>query len=405
MGFGGLGYFTRPAPPSGAPVLLYNAAGRPIQVAGGQVLPRGGRPGPVVLYGPSNQPIRVAGGQVVPEVPPSGPVLLYDPAGRPQLVLSGEVTAPAGAATTLTGQSRLVTPAGEPIGGGPRGPAPILVDPYGRPLPLTQPTGPVIVDLQAGTPTFLQGMVERIPGAQGVGLESAGWILGYQGIHPTNPDDLALALQIARQSPIWPSTPAWRTPLSAMPRLLPWEIDPASYLFPRAGAVRIFPEPFFPPIGGEVSPGVRRLIPLGISDVQGIQPTTHPWLHGVADQIYLRRPFGLAAADAATTQAMGQELNAMLRPGGFVEFRLRAQTELSVAVERQAGADQVAVIASQIRGARVVRVDRGAIQRFLRRGELPSDPLQREILLNAASDIRGLGEGAYARIIRIYKGQ
>jgi len=47
----------------------------------------------------------------------------------------------------------------------------------------------------------------------------------------------------------------------------------------------------------------------------------------------------------------------------------------------------------------------GAIQRFQRTGRLPPDPQQAAVLQNAASDIRGLGKGSYARIIRIYKGQ
>jgi hypothetical protein len=280
---------------------------------------------------------------------------------------------------------------------------PIIVDAQGRPYTGTPSyQGPVIVDVQSGTTSFLDEMLAKTPGARGIGLESGRWMLGYQGIHPTVPGDLDLALGIVRSSPIWPDTPAWRTPVGQMPRLLPWEIDPTATLFPARGPLVVRPEPFFPATGGD-----GRLVPFNISDIPpgGIHPTTHPALHAVADQVYLRRPFGLAAADPATTQRLGQELNQMLKPGGFVELRLRAQAELSVPPAGTEGVDQAAMIAAQIEDARVVRVDRGAIQRFQRTGLLPPDPQQAAVLQNAAPDIRGLGEGSYARIIRIYKGR
>jgi len=90
----------------------------------------------------------------------------------------------------------------------------------------------------------------------------------------------------------------------------------------------------------------------------------------------------------------------MLKPGGFVELRLLRGGE-----EAQAEA-----IAAQIPGARVVTVPRGAITSFARTGERPpmiSDE-QWAILQDAAPDIQGnfgaLGEGTYARIVRIYRG-
>jgi hypothetical protein len=406
LGFGALGHYAGAPGPggrplAGEPVLLYDANGQPLLVAGGQIVPPAASTRPITLFEPGGTPIRVSGGQVLP--PQTGPVVLFDARGQPLLLSEGALTTPTDIGSTLTGTSRLVNPRGQPLAGGPAAPTLPLVDPSGQPLtPLQTGTGPVIIDLQAGAPAFLQEMVGQTPGAQGIGVESGRWILGYQGISTTSAEDLSLALQVARTAPIWPNTPAWRTPISGMPRLLPWEIDPASYLFPQTGPVRVLPEAFFPPVGQQ-----GRLIPWNIRDIPvgGIQPSTHPSSHGIADQVYVRRPFGLAQADPATTIAMGQELNRMVRPGGFVEFRLRAQTELSVAAEGAATSDQVAAIASQIENARVVRVDRGDIQRFLRRGTLPRDPLQAEILQNAASDVRGLGEGTYVRIIRIYKGR
>lgn len=394
MGLGGL--LHAPTPPStsallpGAtePITLLDASGRPIRIAGGQIIEPPVSRGPVLL-GPDGQPLNPAGARPAP--------LFFDASGRPMLP-----QVPSGATTTLTGQSRLAGPSGSPLGGGPVGGVPpILVDVQGRPLAQSHP-GPVIVDLQSGTTSFLDEMLATTPSARGIGVESGRWLLGYQGINPTAQGDLDLALGIARNSPIWPDTPAWRTPLAQTPRLLPWEVDPATALFPASGPITVLPEPFFPATGSS-----GRLVPLNIHDIPpgGIQPTVHPALHGIADQVYLRRPFGLAFADPAKTQQLGQELNQILKPGGFVEIRLRAQTELSVPAAGAEGTDQAAMIAAQIEDAQVVRVDRGAIQRFQDKGVLPSDPQQAAVLQNAASDIRGLGEGSYARIIRIYKGK
>ena len=379
------------APLGGAaePITLLDASGRPIRIAGGQIVEGQSSRGPILL-GPDDRPL-------IPVSTP--PPVLLDASG--QRMLS---QVPVDATTTLTGQSRLVGPHSRPLSGSPGGSVPpIIVDAQGGELatPLSR-HGPVIVDLQSGTTSFLDEMLAKTPGARGIGVESGRWMLGYQGVHPTVPGDLDLALGIVRNSPIWPDTPAWRTPVGQMPRLLPWEIDPAATLFPARGPVVVRPEPFFPATGGE-----GRLVPLNIQDIPpgGIHPTMHPALHGIANQVYLRRPFGLASADPATTQRLGQELNRMLKPGGFVELRLRAQAELSVPPAGTEGVDQAAMIASQIEDARVVRVDRGAIQRFQRSGLLPPDPQQAAVLHNAAPDIRGLGEGSYARIIRIYKGK
>ena len=396
MALGGL--LHSPTPPSASallggatePITLLDASGRPIRIAGGQIVEWPSSRGPALL-GPDGQPLGAVGTHQAPT--------LLDASGRPMLS-----QVPSGATTTLTGQPRLVGPHGSPLGGGPAGDVPpILVDAQGRPVagPQVHP-GPVIVDLQSGTTSFLDEMLAKTPGARGIGVESGRWLLGYQGIHPTVQGDLDLALGIARNSPIWPDTPLWRTPVEQMPRLLPWEINPAATLFPASGPVTVLPESFFPATGGG-----GRLVPFNIQDIPpgGIQPTMHSALHGIADQVYLRRPFGLASADPAATQQLGQELNRMLKPGGFVELRLRAQTELSVPAAGTEGVDQAAMIAAQIEDAQVVRVDRGAIQRFQRTGQLPPDPHQAAVLHNAASDVRGLGEGGYARIIRIYKGR
>jgi hypothetical protein len=151
---------------------------------------------------------------------------------------------------------------------------------------------------------------------------------------------------------------------------------------------------------------VPRLIPIQIGaqtaqqDVTALQASTHPELYGQVDQMFWRRPFALAAADAATTNAMGQEIGRMLKPGGFIELRLLRGGE-----EAQAQA-----IAAQIPGSRVVVVPRGAILSFARDGERPPglDDEQWAILQNAGPDIRGdygaLGQGMFARLVRIYRG-
>jgi hypothetical protein len=394
---GGVEYTPRAPQP---PVVILDALGQPQLVSGGQVLPRPVSAGPVRLFGPQGEPLLVQGGQIVPPAQGTTPIRLFGPTeSQSVLVQGGQVLDPA--STTLAGGTRLVTPEGLPIGG-PQPPPRGLLDMFGNPIPLRS-GGPVIVDLQSGQGGFLRDITARTPGAQGIGVESGDWLLGYQGIHPTNPADLALARSLVRSSPIWPNTPAWRTPFSQMPRALPWEMDPGRFFWPQTGAVRVFPEPFFPPRGGG-----GRLVPRGFGDITAIEPTTHPQLRGVANQVYLRRPFGLARADPSVTRALGQELNDMLRTHGFVELRLTRQGEFSVPTAGNTGTDQLAIVASQIQGAAIERVDAAAIRAFAR-GRMPSglSSIQQEMLQNAASDLGGagaLGQGDIVRIIRIYKG-
>ncbi len=146
-----------------------------------------------------------------------------------------------------------------------------------------------------------------------------------------------------------------------------------------------------------------RLVPRGttrgVSDVMGITPTQHPELYGRVDQLYLRRPFGLNRASLPETQALGQEVNQMLRPGGFVEFRLTTSDVLAP--------NQLQTIQAQLPGARTVVVDRAAIDAFRSSGTVPADVTQAEMLRNAEADIRQsfdpLGLARMAEIIRIYK--
>ncbi|MGA7732790.1 MAG: hypothetical protein WCD37_16155 [Chloroflexia bacterium] len=58
-----------------------------------------------------------------------------------------------------------------------------------------------------------------------------------------------------------------------------------------------------------------------------------------------------------------------------------------------------------------MRVERGGIARYLKRGQLPSDPdptvqaIKQEMVRGAASGLTSLGEGEFARLTRINKGQ
>lgn len=339
--------------------------------------------------------------------------------------------------------------------------------------------GPVIVDAQSGYPDFLRAMVAANPGARGVGIEGGNFILGYQGIYPTNPQDLAMARLIAQNTPQWfdnrvlnpetglpvldaagnpqlrPMREWWRVgelsnldtsmmspqdqafwgssvTLPARYRLPPAAIDatalfpnssqlipstqvqgaltvqPLPFTLPPAGGVTVIPEPFFPAYG--LAPIVRgpggnwvilrpSPIPGGAGNVQGITATQHPQLYGQVDQLYLRRPFGLGQASALTTQALGQEINRMLRPGGFVEFRLTGSDLLTPG--------QLEAIQAQIPGARVVVVDEAAINAFRRSGTVPEEATQAAMLRNAAPDINQgfnpLGLRRMVQIIRIYK--
>jgi Domain of unknown function (DUF4157) len=355
----------------------------------------------------------------VPPVPPAGgggggtpggpagppPVLLWVTPTEPVLVSEGTIL-PWPARRTLTGNYRLFGAGGEALSGPPL-PRPPLVNVRGQPLPLTPRTGPLILDIQSGTGTELPRLVLGTPGARGVGLETGDWLLGYRRLTTTDPRDLDYLRRFVAQTPIWPETPVYRTPIERTPTLLPWEQQPGAYLWPEGpGLVTTMREPFFPARGGTQAGG-ERLIPYNLEDVTRLVPTQHPELYGQVAEIYLRRPFGFSRADEATIVEAGRELNRMLEPGGFVELRVRIGRDLLVP---EAGgppsADQLTTIANQIDGARVVTVDRATIKAFARDGVIPADPEQAAILARAAADIKtgGLGEGLYTLIARIYKG-
>jgi hypothetical protein len=349
----------------------------------------------------------------------------------------------------------------------PAGPA-VLPEYYG--VPLLPPGTPVLpaeaglpgagvpdaqtfVDIQGGAavradtgaPTFLPSLVAQTPGASGILLEGGDFIPGYAGITTTNARDLAMARVLAQNLPQWPNAPpaaaAGMIPLTpqdaamaamlqqAMPR---WPIapgavglpdQPAPWLwepqiaFPTVGPVQVLttpgpagttpvPQAFFPPIGGDVVPGVPRLIPVRIGeasaqqDVRGLQISTHPELHGQIDRAYWRRPFALGAADARTVGAIGTEVGQWLKPGGFLELRLLRANDLVAAH----------AIASHMPDARVVVVGSGAIRAFRATGQRPPGLTNEQwaVLSEAGPDIRGefgaLGQGAYRGIARIYRG-
>ena len=153
--------------------------------------------------------------------------------------------------------------------------------------------------------------------------------------------------------------------------------------------------------GSPPSAGRARLVPLNQGDVLALQPTAHPQLHGLIDQIYWRRPFALARASSDVVTQMGDELNRMLKPGGFVEFRVLEPGDVAV----------VRDLTSRIAGARRVEVSRDAIEHYLGGGGTRSPGLtdeQWQLLQNAAPDVRrqqgALGRGAFEGIIRIFKG-
>jgi hypothetical protein len=283
------------------------------------------------------------------------------------------------------------------------------------PAPPFTPVGPLIVDLQGGDPAFAQSMVQRIPGSSAVVVESGTWQLGYQRITTINAADLEFALRLARGVPQWaspsPQYPAF-DPAGAFPnvtQLVPSATIPGAYdlvevpfALPAAGGVTVLPRRFFPALGGRFTPdSSQRLVPFDNHDVESIQATSVPELHGRADQIYLRRPFQLGRADAETTLALGQELNRMLRPGGFVEFRIIRSEELIVP-------QQSTAIAGQIDNSRTVIVQEADIQAFVRNGTLPPDAEQAAILQGAEQDLRKqfnpLGASRVRQIVRIYKG-
>ncbi len=302
------------------------------------------------------------------------------------------------------------TAGGAPVvftGGGPGGlggrTSPLLLP--GGPTPRQLYSGEVIIDLQGGDTSFVRGVVAQLPGARGYTVESGAWIPGYQGITPTiSPltgghraamDELDLLLQIARNSPRWElGIPAYQLEGRMPPILTPEQMTP----FAQPPGVTLIPDPFFPAsgMGG-------RVLPISIGgrpaqmDVAGLSTTTHPELWGEGSQIYLRRPFALQAASPAQAEAMGQEINRMLRPNGFLDLRLLRSGDRRIA----------RTIAAQIPGAEVVEVDQRAIRTFVDSGytSLPSDARQAEILRAAEPDLRagGLGGGDFNSILRVYR--
>jgi hypothetical protein len=70
--------------------------------------------------------------------------------------------------------------------------------------------------------------------------------------------DLALALQIARNAPVWPNTPAGRTRVEALSHALPWETNPASHPFPQQSPVTMLPVSATPTIGQALFSGPQR---------------------------------------------------------------------------------------------------------------------------------------------------
>jgi hypothetical protein len=331
------------------------------------------------------------------------------------------------------------------------GPIQLMATPAGRLLPAgpsTGPAGPLIVDLQSGPmvginpalpgfgqPSLLSRLVAGTPGAQGVGIEAGDFLIGYPtqraglfgeapfaipGAHPTSPLDLMLGRQIVQATPQWPPYSAgqvgqalgqWpESQLAQAPfALQPWQIEP-SIAFPRSGPVVVLtspgvaggapvPQAWFPAIGGPSATGAPRLVPMGQADVAALAPSTHPELHGIVDRLYWRRPFAMTAASDDAVRAMGQEIDRMLKSGGFAEFR----------VLRGADADVVARLQQEIGVSRAVTIERAAIRHYAQQGTRPAglSDEQWQILQDAGSDIRGggpaLGEGLFARIIRLYK--
>jgi hypothetical protein len=394
--------------------------------------------------GPGAAPQTATGTWTVPMQPPTSPVTgpvsgigafqFTQPGALPMGVAVGEqgwvVLGPGGApvgtgawgapmATDIGGLPGLTTIEGVPVLR-PAGGAPIVL-PGGRsPLALPPPKGSLFVDIQGGPavrpdtgqPTFLPSLVAGTPGARGFLLEPGDYIPGYSGISTINPRDLAMTRLLAQNMPQWPVT-APGVPGQAP---LPWQWDP-TLAFPTQGPVQVLttpglpgttpvPQAFFPPIGGDVVPGVPRLIPIATGgrtaqqDVTGLQPSTHPELHGQVDRAYWRRPFALASADANTTAAMGKEVAKWLKPGGFLELRLLRGGEVA----------QALAIAAQIPDSRMVIVPRGAIAAYARTGQRPPGLLNEQwgVLEQAGPDIRGefgaLGQGQFASIVRIIRG-
>ncbi len=269
--------------------------------------------------------------------------------------------------------------------------------------------GPVIADVQSGpmvvpdtgAPSFLAATVAGTAGAIGIAIEPGDFRLGYQGISPTNAQDLNFSRMLVQNMPEWPAGPgltvAWPT----------YRFDPHA-AFPKTGNVTVLqgpaapfmtpvPQAFFPPVSA--TPG--RVMPANLPDVAGLAPTMHPELFNKVDQMYWRRPFGLGRADAPTVSALAREFDQMVRPGGFVEFRVLPASDVRTALE----------VARQMPGARAVEVPRNAIRSYAATNVRPTGLSNEQwVILEAAGpDIRGefgaLGQGIFNRIIRVYTGQ
>jgi hypothetical protein len=369
------------------------------------------------------------GGVAGPLVPPS--LAGAGAGGGPVYVLAAPPAVPQLSPGFIPRQLPALTPLPAPSGYGPLG------------IPLG--SGPLIVDLQAGPqvgilPThpgfgqrsYLAQTVLSIPGARGVAVESADFLLGFPtpraglfgepntlvpGVYPTDPRDLALARQLVQSTPLWPPYTAGQVgralrgwpeeQLATAPfALQPWQINP-SMAFPRSGPVVVLTEPtgapseFFPATGGPSASGDPRLVPLNQGDVQALRPSTLPQLYGLADRVLWRRPFALFRATPDVVAAMGQEINRLLKPGGFADLRVLEPDDVPI----------VQGLSAHIQGARRVEVPRQAIEYFLGRDGRRWPGLNDEqwrILQEAAPDIRReqptLGRGAFESIIRIYKG-
>ena len=358
--------------------------------------------GPVALYLP--------GQGVNPAVPQltgpardavlKGRLQLLDELGRPisvRRLRDGGLVADID--TTLLNESRLVDPAGRPLAGQVPAPWTPLLDASGQPLPFAPRTGPLVLDLQAGTPSYGSRVAQQVPGAQVLGVEGGNWLLAYRGIYPTNRADLNLSLQIARNTPVWPDTPAFRTSVEGLPRALPWEIDPAPHLFPRQGPVSMLADPAQPNLGSQFFPAIGkagRLVPFNPGDVTGLLVEPPLSLPGQADQILLRRPFALGTADAATSEVMGQRIGQMLKPGGFVEFRPTRPTDI--------GAPQIEAVGRAIPGSTTFRVEAADVLAFKSNGQFPAGmgAIEQDMIRAAVADLTGLGPGEFNFVVRIY---
>jgi hypothetical protein len=190
------------------------------------------------------------------------------------------------------------------------------------------------------------------------------------------------------------------------------QFDP-NLAFPKTGNVSVLqrpavngqtpvPQDFFSPTSK--TPG--RTLPANLKDVGGLTPTTVPSLKGQVDQLYWRRPLGLATADEGAVKALAQEINSMLKPGGFMEFRVLPSSDATRALE----------VAKQIPGSRDVQVTQTAIKEFVRLNSGLIGNYKRpaglsneqwNVLEAAGPDVLNrydsLGKGIFNRIVRIYK--